>query len=136
MRYLASVFVLTCVIALGLTWWNDRPSTTPKVELLTITVPTTVIAGERVSLFGGLRLPPGRFEIGAWACQESECRRVAWAQVEGPDERWGGLGTIVFESDSADAWVELRVFERDTLAERVVAAWRRGVTVLPTGRSL
>ncbi|MFO7546525.1 MAG: hypothetical protein R6W77_13620 [Trueperaceae bacterium] len=136
MRYLASLLVVTSLLTLGLSRWAVRPQTPQTVELLSIAVPTTVIVGERVALFGGLRLPEGRFEIGAWACQRSGCRRVAWGQVEGPEERWGGLGTVGFESDLGTAWIELRVFERDTVAERVVAAWRRDVTVIPAPGSL
>lgn len=130
MRYLASVLVIAVLIGTALWVWRMRPQESRTVSILAVALPNVLASGERVALFGGLRFPDGLFEIGTWACQPSGCRRVSWAQVEGPTDRWGGLGTIWFDGDLGSAWVEVRIFERDRIAERVVATWQRDVAVV------
>lgn len=130
MRYLTSVLAIALLIGTALWVWRVRPQEPRIVEVLAVALPDVVARGERVALFGGLRFPDGLFEVGTWACQPSGCRRVTWAQVEGPVDRWGGLGTIWFDDDRSSAWVEIRVFERDRIAERVLATWQRDVAVV------
>lgn len=130
MRYLTSVLVSAVLIGAALWGWRVRPQEQRTVELLAVALPDVIATGERVALYGGLRFPDGLFEIGTWACQPSGCRRVSWAQVEGPVDRWDGLGTIWFDDEASSAWVEVRVFERDRIAERVVATWQRDIALV------
>ena len=97
-----------------------------------------MFAGERVTVFGGLRFPAGRFELGLWDCAQQDCQRHLWKPVEGPGDVWGSLGSVDFE-EPGPAEIVLRAYRRGGTAktgsaatgpaDQLVATWRRDVTV-------
>lgn len=96
--------------------------------------PTSIHVGERVTVYGCLRIPAGKCELGAYACEDDNCRRVLWRMIEGPQEHWDGLGTISFEDEALAAGeisIRIRVFDRPTPYAAVVATWAAPVELLP-----
>lgn len=134
-RYLLTVVSVAVMIVGAVLMWDYRTSlaVVERPRLLAIAAPESVFAGERVSLYGGIWVPAGRFELGIYACQDGSCSRSLWRGVEGPGEAWGGFGAVQFDQVGPPAAVELRLFEVESRAEKVVATWRRSVAVLPSG---
>jgi len=134
MRYLLALVVVSLALFAALTAFTCSVARAEAPELLAVAYPTSVYVGERVALFGGFAVPAGKYEIGAYACEADACRRLIWRTVDGPQEYWGGLGTISFEEEALtghDTSVRLRVFERSTPYAAVVASWSAPVELLP-----
>lgn len=128
---ITSLLAAAVVVSLG--FWNGRAgskASTDSPQLLALAVPGSVVAGERISLFGGMLVPAGSFEIGTFSCQGGSCARSLWRRLEGPGEVWGGFGSVTFEEVRMPATVELRLFEAEGLRESVVASWQRPVSVV------
>jgi hypothetical protein len=134
MRYLAVISAISGVLILGLLWWGRNREATETPALVALTVPATVVWGERVTVYGGVSLPPGRYELGTYSCQDGRCSRSLWLALDGPVERWGSLGSVSFEGLGGPAWVELRAYRADRPSGTVVAVWSRPVSVVePAG---
>lgn len=136
MRYLLTVALLAVVLAgalLARAHWVSSQALVEAPELLAIAVPDSVVVHERVTLYGGMRVPSGSFELGVYACQGGSCSRSLWRGVEGPAEEWGGFGSVLFEAVGLPATVEVRLFQADGAFERVVASWGRSVAVTTAG---
>jgi len=123
------VAVAVALIA-GLGAWSTREDERPTPALIALAAPSIVYQGETVTMYGGLVLPAGTFEVGAYSCRFAACRRSLWRIVTGPGETWGSLGAVRFDELGGGATIELRVFEADAVTESVLAAWRREVTVV------
>src|SRR5699024_3635685 len=82
--------VLYIVISL-VEWAVPRPNTP---TILAVSAPTFMIVDERVAVFGGIDFPEGKYEIGTEMCVKDRCNRVIWHTIEGPQDYWGGLGTV------------------------------------------
>lgn len=131
-RYLLTVLSLAVVLVGFLLAWAQEtgPSIVERPQILALAVPESVVAGERVSLFGGIRVPAGSFELGTYACQSGSCSRSHWRGVEGPGDVWGGFGAVQLDGVGESATVEVRLFEADGRFDRIVASWRRSVDVV------
>lgn len=131
MRYLALVAVLSLgLLAWLLTWGRvGEPAVLP--TLLALAAPPSVVANERVTVYGGVSVPEGRYELGMYACQAGRCSRSLWLAVDGPRELWRSFGSVAFELPDEPATLELRMFRADGVADAVVAEWSQTVTVLP-----
>lgn len=101
----------------------------PSPVLVAVVTPTTIHQGETVTVFGGLIVPEGTFELGTYSCGSASCRHLTWRTLKGPGEIWADLGLVRFDGPGVGT-IELRVFEADTVTERVVGVWRRDVTVV------
>lgn len=99
--------------------------------LMTLTAPGEVVVGERVTVYGGLRVPEGRYQLGVFSCQAGRCARSMGLTIEGPRAGWGSLGSVTFESAGDPATITVRAFRSDDPAGSVVAEWTRPVTVRP-----
>ena len=135
MRYLLVAMVLAASIVAGLMLWTSAQSVWPAPEIIGLSVPSSVFVGENVTVFGGLTVPEGRFEIGTFSCQAGTCRRSLWRQVEGPAQLWTSFGGIRFEEAGVPAAVHIRVFEVGRVTERVLGTFVQSVEVLAVGES-
>lgn len=90
----------------------------PGIELLSLSSPTETRKGEMYSIYGGLRLPEGRFEKRFRYCGRAGCTSHGWAAVDGPGEWWGIHGNFD-ASDTGPHQAELILYERNS-----VGAWR------------
>lgn len=131
MRYLALVAAVSSALLAGLLAWGRADEPAPVPTLLALTAPPSVVARERVTVYGGVLVPEGRFELGMYSCQAGRCSRSLWLIADGPQELWRSFGTVTFGLPDEPATLELRMFHADGVADAVVAEWSRRVAVLP-----
>lgn len=131
MRYPALLTFLVAALVIGLLAWGRREVQVAAPSLLALTAPERVVADERVTVYGGVLVPEGRYELGTYSCQAGRCSRSLWLTLEGPQEVWRSLGSVSFARSGEPATVELRAFRADDPSGAVVAVWTRPVSVLP-----
>lgn len=134
MRYLLALVVVSAALFAALTASGRSVPRAEAPELLALAYPTTLYAGERAALYGGFSVPAGKYELGAYACEADACRRLTWRTIDGPQENWGGLGTVSFGEEALNAQstsIRVMVFERSTPYAAVVANWSAPVKLLP-----
>ncbi len=132
MRYLLGLVFLMVGTAVALKAWDGRSAVNVQPappRLLALTVPETAFAGERIMIYGGLRLPDGAFSIQTLACFGADCREISSRSLEGPITYWGDFGAWAFQD--GEPWVDIRldVFMREGAVERAVGTWRSHVSL-------
>ena len=129
MRYVIAVAVLSATVVLGLSTWAARDDDAEAPAIIALSMPSDVYVGERVVVFGGIEVPAGRYELGLFNCQAGSCVRDSWGPLEGPREVWRSLGVVTFANSEGPAIVKLRVFDSDSVSERVVAVYTHHLQV-------
>jgi len=93
----------------GLEAFAKERASPPHVELLAIAAPQKLAPGEHAAVFGGLRVPAGRFEIGLWTCSGGHCKRTSWIRLDGPGTFWRWLG--LEDAPTGSGQVVLRIYD-------------------------
>jgi len=82
-------------LAFGLKAFSPELPETADIHVLSVSSPNILNVGQRISAYGGLLLPEGRFERRFRICQEY-CRTSGWGAVQGLGEWWGYFGALEF----------------------------------------
>lgn len=125
MRYVLGVVLASVLLVAALeafAWTRPTPST---VELLGIAAPHSLAPGEKVAVYGGLRVPQGTYELGLWTCSSGVCRRTSWIRITGPTTVWRWLGTEDAPNDKGQ--IVMRLYDVSSPYCALVGEWRQHV---------
>lgn len=127
-RSITAIAVVAIILISALEWIGPSTGEGPSVQVLGIAAARSMSVGERASIYGGLRLPQGTFEIDVWTCSGTDCIRTSWVRLRGPGTVWRWVG-LEEAPRAREGRVIIRIYDVGAKPSRAVGEWTGHVSL-------